>query len=193
MKTDARRTGKTKGAVLLARRSFVEERFGAEAWDTVLKHLPEPIRQDLETGILASNWYPFEYNDLINKIIVDVLAKGDRQVFEEMGRWSARKNLKGPHRMLLCPGNPQRMLTNSPHIHKIYYDTGYRTYESTGPNSCLITTYDAEIYSEIDCLTNIGWHKEALEMCGAKNVRMREVICRAHGSRYCQYEIAWEM
>ena len=56
-----------------------------------------------------------------------------------------------------------------------------------------LTTYEAETFSEIDCLTIIGWHKQALAMCGAREVTMREEICRAKGGAVCRYGVEWLM
>ena len=56
-----------------------------------------------------------------------------------------------------------------------------------------MTTIDAETFSEVDCLTVIGWYKEALKMCGAKAVFMIETRCRARGDDVCQYRVNWQM
>jgi hypothetical protein len=78
-------------------------------------------------------------------------------------------------------------------IYKFYYDTGRREYEETGKNSGVLTTYDAETYSAPDCLTVIGWYKEALKMCGARNVKVVEEECRARGGSCCRYCFSWEI
>jgi hypothetical protein len=45
----------------------------------------------------------------------------------------------------------------------------------------------------VDCLTFIGWYKEALKMCGAASVEVREEECRARGGALCRYRIRWTM
>ena len=54
-----------------------------------------------------------------------------------------------------------------------------------------MTTYDAETFSVPDCLTVVGWYKEALKMCGVKNVSITEETCRATGGEHCRYVIKW--
>ena len=51
--------------------------------------------------------------------------------------------------------------------------------------------YDAETFSVPDCLTVIGWYKEALRMCGASKVTIEEVAYRARGDEFCRYEFSW--
>jgi len=59
--------------------------------------------------------------------------------------------------------------------------------------SGIMTTHDAETFSVPDCLTVVGWYRETLKMCGAKNVEMEEETCRAKGGPYCRYRVQWEI
>ena len=62
-----------------------------------------------------------------------------------------------------------------------------------GEHEGVLTTHDAEAFSTVDCLTVIGWYKEALKMCGAATVEMREEACRAKGDPCCRYRLRWTM
>jgi len=83
-------------------------------------------------------------------------------------------------------------LGKAPQIYGFYYETGRRTYEQTGENSGVMTTFDAETFSMADCLTVVGWYRRALEMCGAEGVSIREEECRATGGEVCRYRISWQ-
>lgn len=72
-----------------------------------------------------------------------------------------------------------------------YYDKGRREHEAVGANEALLTTYDAETFSAPDCLTVVGWHRRALEMCGATQVKVVEEQCRAQGGEVCRYRLTW--
>lgn len=182
---------KIKGLMLQSRREYVDENFGAGAWSRVLEALPAADRDKLGGVIFAAQWYPFALGDRVDKAIVKVLGGGRSEVFEELGARSAQGRLTGEHKSFLSPGNPQDFMIKSPMIYRFYYDTGYREYEPTGPTSGVMTTHEAETYSAPDCLTVIGWYKEALRMCGARNVRVTEVECRARGGKVCRYRFQW--
>jgi len=182
-----------RGSVLRARKLFTEEHFGGGAWDRLLDTLPESDRTVLRGILLPAGWFPFEISERLDRAIVDVLGKGDPKVFEDIGRKSARENLSGIHKTFLAAGNPQAFLAQAKTIYKFYYNTGTREYVSTGPQSGVLTTVDAETFSVVDCLTVVGWHKEALEMCGAKNVRISETKCRGKGDPVCEYEVRWTL
>jgi uncharacterized protein (TIGR02265 family) len=182
---------KIKGGVLAARTAFVKEHFGDEGWQRVLGALSPDDHRAMQGLVLVSGWYPFALGTRLDDAIVRVLGRGDMGVFEQMGAASARKNLGGAHKDFLVSGDPHAFLEKAPTIYGFYYDVGRREYVRTGPASGVLTTYDAETFSAAECLTNIGWHKEALAMCGAQDVRIEEPTCRATGGDVCRYEVAW--
>lgn len=181
---------KVKGAVLLSRAAFVKKHFGEQAWKDVLSAVSADAATALD-GLLASSWYPFETGQRLDDAIVKVIGKGDRTVFEKLGAASARENLTTVHKMFVAGQDPQGFMAKAPIVYSFYYDTGRRTYEPTGPTSGVLTTYEAGSYSAVDCLTVIGWYKEALAMCGATEVAADETACRARGDAVCRYEFRW--
>lgn len=186
-------TTKVKGAVLLSRKAFVRSEFGDDAWDRVLQKLSEASRVELQGIVLSSSWYPFTVNEELDQAIVDVVGGGNVSIFKKIGARSAEENLSGPHRGFLTPGDPQGFLAQTDRIYRFYYDTGYREYKATGPDSGIMITYEAETFSTNDCLTVIGWYEKALQMCGAKKVFMTEESCRARGNPNCRYRLRWQM
>jgi predicted hydrocarbon binding protein len=182
-----------RGSVLRARKLFTEEHFGSGAWDKVLESLPEPDRVVLRGILLPAGWFPYAISERLDQAIVNVLGKGDLKVFEDIGRKSARENLSGIHKSFIRPGDPQAFLAQAKTIYKFYYSTGSRDYVPSGKNSGVLTTTEAETFSVADCLTVIGWHKEALEICGAKNVSISETKCRARGDAVCEYSVSWDL
>ncbi len=182
---------KIKGNTLKAREAFVKERFGREKWEAVMESLSEADRNLLKSSVVNSGWYEFALGDRLDKAIVSVVGGGDMRVFEEIGRASARENLAGVHGSFLEPRDPQKFMAKAPMIYRFYYDTGRRTWESTGPTSGILTTYESETFSTADCATVVGWYKEALSMLGAKEIAILEETCRARGSDVCRYRVSW--
>ena len=182
---------KIKGNILKSRMAFVKERFGDAGWEEVRSALSAHDQKTLGGIITNSGWYPFEVGKRLDEAIVATVGRGSFSVFGELGRASARENLGGVHHGLLTPGDPEAFLRKAQMIYQFYYDVGRRTWESTGPGSGVLTTNDAETYSEADCATVIGWYKEALSMCGARMVRIEEEACRGRGDDVCRYRVSW--
>ncbi len=183
---------KIKGVVLRAREEFVKDHFGDEAWQKILETLPASDREAIGDMLLAARWYAFGIGERLDKAIVDTLGGGSR-IFQDIGAKSAACNLTKEHRTFLTPGDPHAFLKKAGIIYKFYYGKGYREYEETGPTSGILTTYEAETFSVPDCLTVIGWYREALKMCGAKEIRIVEEECRATGGSCCRYRVEWRI
>lgn len=181
-----------KGSVLESRLQFVKDRFGAKAVDKVLSSLPASDKATLEKPLNSAGWYSFRTGQHLDDAIVRVVGRGDTRVFEQLGAASAQQSLTGIQKFYLDPGNPQGFMLRAPLIYSVYYDKGWRDYKPTGPSSGVMTTYEAETYSATDCLTVIGWYKEALKMCGARDIEMVEEVCRAKGGDCCRYLVSWK-
>jgi hypothetical protein len=179
-----------KGAVLKTRLGFVEEHGGEPARLRVLDSLGPADRATLKL-ILPVAWYPFDLAERLDDAIVRVLGNGDPRFFERLGAASAERNLTGVHKGYLRPGDAHGFLERAPGIYRSYYEKGRREYARTGPTSGVLTTYDAEVFSAPDCMTVVGWHRKALEMCGIKGVVIHHKDCRAKGADVCRYEVSW--
>jgi uncharacterized protein (TIGR02265 family) len=179
-----------KGAVLKSRMAFVQDRFGEAGLRQVRESLPAADQAALGS-ILTVGWYPFELGKRLDEAIVRVCGRGNAGLFKELGASSAEKNLTTLHKTFLSPGNPHAFLGRARTIYALYYETGRREYERTGDHSGVLTTRDAETFSEPDCQTVIGWYERALEMCGASDVHIVEAECRATGGKVCRYLVSW--
>ena len=179
-----------KGAVLKSRLGFVEDTAGRDGVARVLARMPGDQQRTLRM-LFTSNWYPVGLGHALDAAIVAELGQGDEDVFERLGAASADRNLGGVHSGYLAPGEAQVFLAKAPQIYAMYYETGRRTYEQTGPTSGVLTTYDAPDVNANDCRTVVGWYRRTLELCGASSVKVRETECRARGGSVCRYEVAW--
>jgi uncharacterized protein (TIGR02265 family) len=182
---------KIKGSVLRARLAFVEQQFGKSALQRVLASLSSEDQTEL-SAVGPSAWFAFALGRRLDDAIVTVLAGGKREFFERLGEASAEKNLATIHKSFLVYGDPHAFLEKAPHIYTHYYQTGRREYVRTGETEGVMTTFDAETFSSADCLTVIGWYKKALELCGARGVKIVEEECRARGGEVCRYRLSWK-
>jgi len=180
-----------KGAVLKSRLAFVERHSGRAAVERVLATLPPDAQRTL--GMLfTSNWYPFGLGKALDDAIVQVVGGGRPEFFERLGEASAETNLATIHSSYITRDDAHGFLAKSPSIYSLYYETGRREYQQTGPKECVLVTHDAETFSAPDCLTVVGWYRKALEMCGVHGVRIVEEECRATGGAVCRYRVGWE-
>jgi uncharacterized protein (TIGR02265 family) len=180
-----------KGAVLKSRLAFVEQNFGKAAVPRVLGRLAPDDRAALRL-VLPVVWYPFALGERLDHAIMAELGNGDARFFERLGEASAAQNLSTVHKGYVVVGDPHAFLEKAPQIYRSYYEGGRREYTRHGQTSGELTTHDAQTFSAPDCQTIVGWHRKALEMCGARNVVIAEPECRARGGRVCRYRVSWE-
>lgn len=182
-----------KGGILKSRLEFVRQK-RANALEEVLARLPDADQKTLRGMLLAVSWYPFELCKRLDHAIAEVLSPGDfRRVFIDMGRASADTNLTGVHKAFVRVGDPQYILSYAPQIYSQYYDKGNRTYEQTSETSGVIKTFGAQDVTVNDCLTVVGWHHRAIEICGGREVIVNETMCCAAQGTHCEYVCEWKM
>lgn len=179
-----------KGSVVKSRLAFVEEHSGKDGVQKVLAALPEADRKSL-ASVITVKWYPLDLGTRLDDAIVRVLGGGKPEFFERLGAASAEKNLTTVHKAFVTDGDPHAFLSRTPAIYSMYYEKGRRDYQKTGDRAAVLTTHDAEVFSIPDCLTIVGWHRRALEMCGATGVKVVEEECRATGGDVCRYKLTW--
>lgn len=181
------------GNVILARRKFVLERGGEALWERVLRHLPPEDAKQLRRTLLVTATWPLELNLRLDQAIAkEIHPLEPERAFREMGRASADVNLGGSQRGFVTPGDPHALLSFAETIYAYYYGEGRRTYEKTSPRSATLTTYNAPPSTPGDCLTVVGWHERAIELCGGNRARVEETQCRSRGDPVCQYQCSWE-
>ncbi|HEY6461934.1 MAG TPA: hypothetical protein VIY73_17330 [Polyangiaceae bacterium] len=184
--------GNVKGSVIQSRIDFVRRHRGDEGVAAVLARLPDPERASLASPVMPFAWYPFELNDHLDHAIAAELGRGDT-VFRELGAASADDNLTSASQLhSMRDHNPHALLKQASVIYGVYYDTGRREYERVADTRAVLRTYDSLSFSFADCLTVVGWHERAIEMCGGRNVRVTEPVCRALGGPHCEYLCAWD-
>jgi len=182
--------GCIKGVVLQSRLAFVREKGGQGAVEGVLSRVPPEVRSILTDIILPVGWYPFEISETLDRAIAREFGAGDL-IYRQMGGQSAAHSLASAHRNLVRSRDPHGLLKQAAQIHRLYYDSGYRTYEWVAWTKAMVRIFDCKSFSRADCLTIIGWHEKALELCGAKP-RIIETQCRTRGEKCCEYAFAWE-
>ena len=190
LQTDSQQRGCVKGTVLLSRLALIRSERGSAAVDLVCARLPAEDRALFQGTIMPMAWYPFEATDRLDLAIAAELGGQDR-VFLNLGARSAEDNLGTSHKSYVRSKDPQGLLKQAAQIYQLYYNTGYRTYEWVTSNKAILRTFEAKSFSRHDCLTVVGWHEKAIELCGGRRPRVTEPRCRARGNEHCEYVCEW--
>jgi uncharacterized protein (TIGR02265 family) len=180
-----------KGSVLKSRLAFIEQKLGTAGVTRVVSRLRPSDRDILQGILLPAAWYPFETAERLDQVIVDELGGRD-EIYKELGAKSAELNLSASQKVYVRERDPHGLLKAAASIYRLYYATGERTYERTADKKATLRTTGSDTYSRHDCLTILGWHEQAIAMCGGQHPRVRETKCRARGDDCCEYICEWE-
>jgi uncharacterized protein (TIGR02265 family) len=187
-----KRDGEIKGTVLQSRLALVERRMGPAGRERVLARLPVDDRRVLTGVVVPIAWYPFAVNERLDQAIAAELGQG-QHAFRALGAQSATDNLDETHRVYMRSHDPHGLLKHTAQIYSAYYKTGYRTYEWVSPTKAVLRTFESRSFSAADCLTVVGWHEKAIEMCGGAGPHVEEVRCRARAEDRCEYVCEWRL
>jgi hypothetical protein len=187
-------TGRVKGALLLARMSYVRG-MGPMTANRILERIPQLDRELLE-GLLVypAFWYPTEVLRRLDDAVAETLANGDRaSILVDVGHFSADQNF-GPTGALhtwVREDDPHALLREIPRIQASLFGSGEHSYERLGDGSAIVRALEGDGHEGDACLTTVGWLRRAIELCGGRDVQVSETRCLAHGEACCEFRCEW--
>jgi hypothetical protein len=146
-----------------------------------------------EGRVLASTWY--DYDDFAKLLLAACKLSGstDPEFFENLGRVTAEVDMGGtlsPFRTI--GGGGLRAFGRAlRHVWKAYNDPGEIRVEDVGPNQSRIILEGAPHVIPEHCRLTGGWTARAMEIGGAKDVRVEHDRCVRRGDPCCSYRITW--
>jgi len=187
-------TGRVKGALLLARMSYVRA-MGPTTAKRILERVP-PLDRELLEGLLVypAFWYPTEVLRRLDEAIAGELSNGDRAtILADIGQYSADQNF-GPIGALhtwVREDDPHALLREIPRIQASLFGSGEHTYERLGDGAAIVRSLEGDGHEGEACITTVGWLVRAIELCGGRDVEVKETACLAHGGRCCEFRCEW--
>jgi hypothetical protein len=180
-----------KGITLKSRLNLIEDRWGKDAAAKVLEALP-PDSKKVFTGLIAStNWYPFKIQVELDETICKVLARGNEDIFFELGIFAAQFQ-KETSAIKSISKDPWTFLQMQERVFQRYTRPGIMTVEMVGKNKAIMRIKDWQTTRNA-CAVNRGFVKEGITIAGGKNVVVEDLACcEDKGTKTCIYRISWE-
>jgi hypothetical protein len=150
--------------------------------------LPPALAHYLGEKILVSSWYPLEDYIALLRATGRVLADLGPDVFEQMGRASARAHMDGTYRHLRDATGKRASVA----LLGSMYDTGRLEVVERAPSRAVLEHVDFAIPAAEVCATFTGYNAERMRMLGFEDVHVRHTECRAHGASACRWLLTWK-
>ncbi len=182
---------RVKGTAVVSTLRFVGERFGEDGLKSVLADLSPEDRAQVETGALASAWYPFALLLRIMKAAGTRFGGKAPELYREMGEASAEHGLTTVYKIFFRVGSPQFIISRASAVFKNYYDSGeMKAVVSEKGHAVLELAGFAEPAPEF-CERVVGWMQRTLELSGGTDLRIVHPTCAVRGDRACRFEGWW--
>jgi len=178
--------GKAKGATIINAVKALRLRK-----EEARKFLPERLHWYLRERILISTWYPEDDFLEILRALARIMPDPGMNLFEFMGRLSARTDLKGVYAHLIRHGDPAGTLHRTSIIWGLYHDTGKETVVDSGDNYVVTEIAGFDHPSRESCQTVLGWNAGLAALAGGKDVKALHGECVLDGANACRFEVTW--
>lgn len=120
-----------------------------------------------------------------------ILAPGDAGFFRRSGRHNAEVGLTGPHKAMLRPGGPVKLLETGTVLWRQFCDRGTMEVEAEGPSQAVMRVRGFKA-SKVLCERTTGYCERAVELAGGREVQVRKALCANDGDGLCEWRITWK-
>jgi predicted hydrocarbon binding protein len=183
------------GSIIGSRFAFAEQRWGSHGKQYLIDKLPLKEKKLIKSPVFECRWFDFSILDSIDTAIRIDLAKNDKTILHQLGRFSAEYNYRRlPAKLVLL--SPDELLKNSSRIKVLFQDFGDFQLEEIEQSDRLLTAtlvyrYPQQI-SESYCSSALGYLERLLELAGYRVVLIEETHCQSRGDLEHRYRISWE-
>jgi hypothetical protein len=179
-----------RGASVLARIDWIRRTHGPAGLERVLEAMPPEHAYVIRGAVVPSLWVSFDAVMSFIEAIDRVHGRGDLALVVPLARHAARINMPLLHRIFYKLGSVEYIMTKAAAVWHAHYDSGSASSRSVrGGLRFTIDGFAAP--HRIHCKTVLGWSEEIVSLCEAKIIAAREVHCRLHGDRVCEFEVKY--
>jgi len=185
------RVSHVRGPVTQQIRQAVLRAGGQPTWELMLAKVSAPCRNLFLSPIGSYEWVDADLAAEMNKAFLEL--KGLEWIHSR-GRDAAREQLLTVHRWLIKLGSPEFLLNNAPRILGLYYRGCLGKVEHADAGEATLKLWAHGYYPEWFSHGLVGWLHSALELSGAKGLRIHHQLPAGRGlDSVChRYHLTWD-
>lgn len=177
--------GLAKGVNLTNVRAFVTWRFGAEAWENLVRQLSAADQATLAT-VISADWHDASLHGRIVRAMCDYLGDRDLSLGQELGRFEADLDLSTICRWFLRVVPPSFALRNMDYYWRRFNDTGHWTSE-VSQHEIIARLWDWDVCEPALCQSLRGYLAAMLELFSGQKPIVEHPLCRCLGDKVCEF------
>ncbi len=182
-----------KGIALESTPKFILKKLGEDAHKKWINSLSENAKKVYSMPIFNHKWYSLkEYLLDPTMILCELFFNGDIEKVLDIGRFSAENSLKGIYKIFIKLGSPEFILKKASMVLSSYYQPSSIEVTELLKYKCTVRITKFEEMHRIIENRIIGWIEKALEISGAKNVKIQTTKSLTKKDEYTELIITWE-
>lgn len=180
---------KVKGTKITSKLAYVREVHGEEMERALLDALSEDDRRQV-IGTIDIGWYPMELYQRVVEAMVEAIAGGDERELDRAGAHAAERQARGAYSVYFRGKGPAELLESMAPMHQMLNRPGEMRVErrAEGHVTLLVSAPSGHTQS---CRLARAFYRRAVELCGGREVTVREVECSGRDAAACRFEVRW--
>ncbi len=181
-----------KGLVLMSRLEYLEDKFGADKYREFLKKISSNEINFIRQPVDGSFTYPDSTLALVDQILLEDYLGNDLEEFRNLGRWSADNFIYRFFSLYVENSQPVDFLAQYARLRNHLIGSGEMVIDVIDDTHIdLAIDYGQKIPKSV-CLSEQGFLAGAMELCGAQDVRINELVCASESDTLtCKFSISF--
>jgi hypothetical protein len=181
-----------KGSAVKSIVEFIKKNY-PDRYQEWLNSLPEESKKIFLETVLPSKWYPMNESAVVpTRHLAELFFNNDVELGAwESGRYSAEMALHGIYKFFIMAASPFFIISKESKILSTYYNPSEIVVVEKGDNWVLVDITRFEEPSVIIEHRICGWIERALEISGAKNVKVNVRKTMTKGDDVTEMYMSW--
>lgn len=182
-----------KGVNFLYARQFIENEYGPEKWNAILRALPKGCHDVWSGGIMAHKSYPFSAFKEMTTALARESASLKKEQLARIYEFIADQSLNKVYKIFFSFTNPSFVIRNYPKLWANFFNSGKVEVPLAGKGHAVLKFTLPEIFLDWLSPACLGYSKKAVEMSGGRDLSINELSRNLvdQGTWEITFELRW--
>ncbi len=182
-----------KGVNFIFARQFIEQNYGRESWEKIMKAMPDDARPVWDQSLLAAQVYPFAAFKAMAAAVSGVLGVRKDAELSRIYEYIADQSLNRMYKIFFRLMNPAFVLRNYPTLWGRFFNSGSVEVPVAEKGKAVLKFILPEIFVDWLPPACLGFSRKAVEMSGGEGLSLQELSRQKQaGDWVIVYELRWK-
>ncbi len=184
----------TRGAALMVRMNFVKDKYGAAAFDRVIRRIDPKVQQVLRGNMSKDDTFPREYANQLMTAIKDELSNGSDEIQRPLSAATSEYDLKELFTHYNKVGDPSYGLEKVALLMRYHWGDFPIEVTRLGQQHYRVRMgWTTDRINEAMCKYSFFGFLEGIIIAGGGKPQVEKTACIHKNSKHCDYIVRWTM